>query len=260
MLHQKIERLLNIPQHGIRKALLLQTVELVNISQFVVHGNNVLSFDTLPNTPEPPRLCLGWELLDWEMRRGSETEFIAIEPESNLLIQNLASKGGFPGELIFRLKVNNPEHCDRLFFESVDGNIELFVNGKLLTKRFGTHWEERFELAIPLGLAEQDELEIIIKMNKQVGLSGISNRVFLGKSIPLSAEQKLKFTLGSLRDLIALRWCEQRTRGFLLDDNGEIIDSFFNNGLPVIIPEEATRLMLSSFQPHGSPIMIKSNQ
>ncbi len=243
--------------NGIRKLLLLQTGESVNISQFVIDGNNILSFDALPKTPEQPRLCLGRELLDWEMQRSPEAEFIGIEPASNLQIQNLAPKGGFPGELIFRLKVENPEHCDRLFFESIDGNIDLLVNGELLTKRFGTHWEERFEVTIPSELSKQRKLEIIIKMNKQVGLSGISNRVFLGKSISLSAGQKLEFTPGTLSDLTALRWCEQRTRGFLLDDNYKIIDSFFNNGLPMAIPINATHLMLSSFQPHANPFIIK---
>lgn len=242
--------------NGIRKPVLLQTGEGVSLRQFLFNGENSLKFDSLPVKPESPRLCLGRELLNWELQRNPQDKFFTVTAASNLQIQNLAPKGGFKGEFTYRMKVDNPEHCDRLFFESIDGNIHLYINGKLLARRYGTHWEERFEVLLPPELSKMPQLEIIIKINKQVGLSGVSNRTFIGVSIPLTAGNEYKFKTPTLPELADIRWGEQRTRGFLLDNNFKILNCFFNDGMPVTMPENAKWLMLTSFNPVDKPVII----
>ncbi len=228
--------------NGRRRRVLLQTGEGENLRPFVRQGENRLQMSALPEYSEPLRLCLGRELRQWEVRRPQDDEFQAVGAAGNLQLQGVVPLGAFAGELLLRTRVSNPERADRLFFESVDGNIRLLVNGREVTRRFGTHWEERFEVEI----LPETELEIVIVMRNHVGLCGISNHAYLGTSRPL-AENDLAFALAEVPDLCELRWSEQRTRSFLLTEDYQTINCFFNLGDWQQIPAPAAWLLAADF-------------
>jgi len=228
--------------NGCRRRVLLQTGEGENLRPFVRRGKNLLQVSALPDYPEPLRLCLGRELRQWEIRRSQDNEFQPLGTAGNLQVQGLVPPGAFAGELQLRTRVKNPERADRLFFESVDGDIRLLVNGREITRRFGTHWEERFEVEI----LPEVELEIVIVMRNHVGLCGISNHTYLGISRPLQ-ENDLIFALTEVPDLCQLRWSEQRTRSFMLTEDYQTISCFFNLGDWQQIPAQAAWLLAADF-------------
>lgn len=228
--------------NGRRRRLRLQTGEGENLRPFVRLGMNRLECSPLPAGPEPLRLCRGRELREWEICLPGESVFQPVGASGNLQIQGILPHGAYAGELRLRTRVANPERADRLFFESIDGNIRLLVNGREVTRRFGTHWEERFEIEI----APEPELEIVVVMRNHVGLCGISNHVYLGISEPVRAAC-LSFSLQAMPELCELRWGEQRTRSFLLDSGYKVVGCFFNLGDWQPVPETAVWVMAADF-------------
>lgn len=225
-----------------RRRVLLQTGEGENLRPYVRSGLNRLEFASLPDYHYPLRLCLGRELREWEIRLPQASAFQPVGAAGNLQVQGVVPHGAFAGELLLRTRVANPERADRLFCESIDGNIRLLVNGQEITRRFGTHWEERFEVAIP----PDPELEIVVVLRNHVGLCGISNHVYLGTSQPMH-DVTMAFPLKKIPDLCELRWSEQRTRSFLLDVDYKIVGCFFNLGDWQPIPSQAVWLMAADF-------------
>ncbi len=233
--------------NGITRHITLHTGLDLDLTPLLRAGANEMIFSELPQ-PDCVRLCVGNELMEWQIREDSSRPFRPITRASNLQILGLAPKN-FYGSFEYRALFNHPGSgpgLPTLFFDGIDGDIDIILDGQTLLTRGMLHWEDALEVPIPPEISE-GQLELRIVLRNEVGLCGVTNRAYAGWSIPLTGKRN-QFNLVGGEDLLVLRAGETRARGFLCDRDYKLVDSFLANGAPYPIKRQAAWLVVNSFQ------------
>ncbi|MCM8818112.1 MAG: CehA/McbA family metallohydrolase [Candidatus Omnitrophica bacterium] len=191
-----------------------------DISPFLHSGENtiIIEDENLINSFRP-RISIGKEIKTWELKIGNKF-WKKIPSANNLQVLNILPVN-YKGEIIYKTTIKVPEYFNNptLFFEGTDGHIQIIINNKVILKRNNAHWWDRYEIHIP----REKFLEIIVFLKNENGLCGITNKVFIGETIFLKCPETKFFIDKNMKDLRVLKCGEERVRGFLCNEKGEIL-------------------------------------
>ncbi|MCX7705016.1 MAG: PHP domain-containing protein [bacterium] len=190
-----------------------------DISPFLHYGKNTIEIEELAAQKFSPRICIGREIKNWEIKTGNG-KWKKVQAGSNLQVLGLVPIH-YKGEVIYRtyLTVPKSEGDPALFFDGTDGNIEIFVNGQTILRRSNAHWWDRYEVSLP----KESMLEIVVRIFNERGNCGITNRVFIGNIITTGNSGIIKFELEKdMRNLQVIRCAESRVRAILCNNKGKI--------------------------------------
>jgi hypothetical protein len=231
----------------IKKQLQLHSCKELDLRPLLNSGENMIKLSQGFTKLNNLRIGYGTEVDTWEIRDKQNHQWRSLRAASNLQIQNIASKN-FVGEFEYRATLYEPSPGSgetTLFFQGIDGIIDVFVDDKLIFQRGAYHWEDRVELPLPPNLKFPCELKI--NLANQIGLCGISNHVYIGRNVMLSGKNSVK--LPNDYDFAALRCGELRIRALVCDDEGKIIEQFLANGMPHLVEyDKAVELRINCFE------------
>lgn len=90
----------------------------------------------------------------------------------------------------FNLTQKENQASLKLCFGAIDGNAEVYLNGKKILERpypykgDSESWKKPFEIIIPSNILKTKDNSLVIRVEKHDGLSGIWRPVFLERNIP----------------------------------------------------------------------------
>lgn len=199
-----------------------------DLSPWLAPGHNTLHVvDPAALQGRGVRLCLGRELLQWEISI-EDGPFRPVAHASNLQCQDLLPKN-YVGRFTYRTVVDAsmlPGRGGTLFFQGVDATVSVCLDGIELTRRGMMHWEDAFEVPLPRPDGSGGAMELTLECTNRVGLSGLTNQVHVGRCIDLGAQEHPLRVAPDECDLVALRCGALRQRGFLCRGDGTVARAF----------------------------------